>query len=119
VADVILNEAVINALVHDVGRVVVDDLAADVADIARTLAPVRLRHTAPPAWVRHPHFGTPGHLKASVHTVEGQDTDGPYADVASLWYGRFLDPRARQLHRQYPFLPTALYAGVDGRTFYF
>jgi hypothetical protein len=119
VADIILNPAGFDLLLHDVARVVLDDLAGDVADIARTIAPIRVRHGAPPPWVRHPHFGTPGHLKASVVSWRDDHPDGQAAYVGSLWYGRFLDPRARQLHRIHPFLPTALQDGVDGRTFYF
>lgn len=118
-ADIEPNEAAFDALLHDVAVVVLDDLAGDVAELARAMAPVRVRHTGIPAWAHHGYVGTPGHLKASVVAWEGEDSDGPYANIGSLWYGRFLDPRARQLTRLYPFLPTALKTGVDGRTYEF
>jgi hypothetical protein len=115
--DIEINEPAFDALLRDVSRDLIADLATATADTARGLAPVQhrtdpmVRHRRPPG-----HGGT---LKASVTTIEGDDDDGtPYADVASMWYGRFLDPRARQLHRLYPFLPSALYDAVDGRTFY-
>jgi hypothetical protein len=47
-----------------------------------------------------------------------KDYTGPYADVAALWYGRFLDPPARQIKRDIPFLPTALMWTVDGRDYH-
>lgn len=59
----------------------------------------------------------PGRLKASVRHEFGTDVIGYYGEVHALWYGRFLDPKARQLHRLYPFLPTALYTVVAGRRF--
>lgn len=94
------------------------EIASEVADVARSIAPVRIRHTPIPAWARHGYVGTPGHLKASVMWYMGKDFLGPYADVGSLWYGRFMDPPARQLHHIVPFLPTALYLVVDGRHYY-
>lgn len=80
-------------------------LADDVAGTARRISP---RSSGPRS----------GRLRASVTTAEGQDSDGAYADVISLWYGRFMDPKARQLHRLHPFLPTALLTEIDGRTYY-
>jgi hypothetical protein len=115
--DIEPNEAAFEALLHDVSQAVVSDLATATADTARGLAPVqhrtdpRVRHRRPPG-----HGGT---LKASVSTMEDNEAGEPYADVMSMWYGRFLDPKARQLHRLYPFLPSALYDAVDGRTFNF
>lgn len=93
-------------------------LADEVASLARTLAPVRLRRTPVPRWAKRGRVGTPGHLKASVVWAVGQDLAGPYADVGSLWYGRFMDPKARQLHFLRPFLPSALEWTIDGRTYY-
>jgi hypothetical protein len=62
--------------------------------------------------------GVPGRLKASVDWYVGHDFLGPYADIGSLWYGRFMDPPAKQLHHIVPFLPTALFFVVDGRSYY-
>jgi hypothetical protein len=104
VADVEINEVAMTALLHDIAFVVTSELAEDVANTARTISPQR------------PHGGS---LRRSVRTIEGSDGGVPYADVVSLWYGRFLDPKARQLRRLHPFLPSALYAVVDGRTFHF
>lgn len=93
-------------------------IASDVADVARAMAPVRMRHTPVPRWAKHGYVGVPGRLKGSVAWYMGRDIVGPYADVGSLWYGRFLDPPAKQLHHMIPFLPTALYMVVDGRHYY-
>lgn len=79
------------------------ELAEEVAGVARSIAPMR-RHG--------------GRLKASVHTNVGEDEFGLYGDVISLWYGRFLDPKARQLHRLYPFLPSSLYFVIAGQQFF-
>ena len=94
------------------------EIVPRVEETARALAPVRVRHTPIPKWAKHGYIGTPGHLKASVHSEFGRDIYGPYGDVVALWYGRFLDPKARQLFRLYPFLPTALYTEVAGRVYY-
>jgi hypothetical protein len=120
VADVVINEEAVAELVHEVADVVIAELARDVADTARAIAPVRVRHGPIPPWVHHPKHPGGGELKASVTVIEGETDDGmPYADVAALYYGRFLDPKAEQMHRLHPFLPTALYTEVDGREFYF
>jgi hypothetical protein len=95
-----------------------EEIVPQVEQVARDLAPVRTRHTPVPSWAKRGYVGTPGRLKASVHSEYGIDTYGPYGDVVALWYGRFLDPKARQLHRLYPFLPTALYTTVAGRVYY-
>ena len=95
------------------------EIAADVADVARAIAPVRLRHFSVPRWAKHGYVGVPGRLKASVDWNMGRDFLGPYADVGSLWYGRFMDPPARQLHHLIPFLPSALYFTVDGQNYRF
>lgn len=95
-----------------------EEIVPQVEQVARDLAPVRTRHTPVPPWARHGYVGVPGRLKASVHSEFGRDLYGPYGDVVALWYGRFLDPKARQLHRLYPFLPTALYTTVAGRVYY-
>lgn len=105
-------------LYADVSAKVLPDLAYEVESVARAIAPVRVRHTGVPRWAKHGYIGVPGRLKASVQTEFGEDILGPYADIAALWYGRFLDPKARQLHRLYPFLPSALYMVVDGKNFF-
>lgn len=94
------------------------EIVPQVEEVARTIAPVRVRHTPVPKYAKRGYVGVPGRLKASVHSEYGHDIYGPYGDVVALWYGRFLDPKARQLHRLYPFLPTALYLTVAGRTYY-
>jgi hypothetical protein len=93
-------------------------LVADVAELAYMLAPVRTRHTAVPRWAKHGYVGRPGRLKESVQTEIGEDFEGPYGIVAALWYGRFLDPKAKQLHSLIPFLPSALEWTIDGHTYY-
>lgn len=93
-------------------------IAVEVEDVARSIAPVRVRRTAVPRWAKQGYVGVPGRLKASVQHSLGSDPVGPYADVAALWYGRFMDPPARQLHHLIPFLPSALMMVVDGRDYY-
>lgn len=93
-------------------------LTQDVADLAYMLAPVRIRHTAVPKWAKHGYVGRPGRLKDSVQTEIGEDFEGPYGIVAALWYGRFMDPKAEQLHYLRPFLPSALEWTIDGQTYY-
>lgn len=93
------------------------EIVPQVEEVARVLAPVRTRRTAVPPWAKHGYVGVPGRLKASVHSEFDRDVYGPYGDVVALWYGRFLDPKASQLHRLYPFLPTALYETVAGRVY--
>ena len=112
------NQPALEQLYADVAAITLPDLAMETADVARAIAPVRLRRTPVPRWAKRGYVGTPGHLKATVQTDFGVDYIGPYAIVAALWYGRFLDPKARQLHRLYPFLPSALYMVVDGKTYY-
>jgi hypothetical protein len=112
------DQRALDTLYSDVSALVLPDLASQVEDVARAIAPVRVRHTGIPRWARHGYIGMPGRLKASVQTEFGEDLLGPYADVAALWYGRFLDPKARQLHRLYPFLPSALYMIVEGKTYF-
>ena len=98
---------------------VVTELAPRVDAVATALAPVLTRHTPVPRWVKRKNHGHGGHLKASVHWAQSEDSEGIYADILSLWYGRFMDPKAEQLHYKRPFLPTALYAVVQGRVLYF
>ena len=118
-ADIIINEAAFDALLHDVTHIVLDQLSADVLDIARVIVPVQHR-TDPLIHHHHPPGG--GRLKASVTRIvsdSGTSDDDAYAIIGGLFYGRFLEPKARQLHYTRPFLPTALVEGVDGRVFYF
>lgn len=93
-------------------------LATEVETLARALAPVRVRRTPIPVNSKRRHVGVPGRLKASVQSNVDTDYFGPYADIAALWYGRFLDPPARQIKRIIPFLPTALMVTVDGREYH-
>jgi hypothetical protein len=93
-------------------------IASEVEDTARAIAPIRGRRTPIPRWAKKGYIGVPGRLKASVQSHVDQDHIGPYADVAALWYGRFLDPPARQIKRDIPFLPTALMWTVDGREYH-
>ena len=111
-----------DAMLDMVALDVLTALRYEVAETARAIAPVRLRHTTVPRWAKRGYVGVPGHLKASVFSDDGRDGPGPdgrYADIAALWYGRFLDPPARQLKGIKPFLPTALFMVCDGAEFYF
>lgn len=92
-------------------------IAFDVEIVARSLAPVRVRRTPLPPSSKRGSVGLPGKLKASVTSYTGRDYLGPYADIAALWYGRFMDPPARQIKRLIPFLPSALMITVDGRDY--
>lgn len=92
-------------------------LAQEVADMATSLAPVRQARTyvqRRPG--RKPGIG--GNLKASVQWSIDEDLQGVYADIAALWYGRFLDPPAKQIKRHIPFLPSALEMVIDGRSYH-
>lgn len=100
-----INAHVLAIELLEVEQSVVLELSEEVATVARSIAPMR----------RGPRGGA---LKASVRAVSGEDEYGPYGDVISLWYGRFLDPKARQLHRLYPFLPSALYFVIAGKEFF-
>jgi hypothetical protein len=93
-------------------------LAAEVEQLAYMLAPIRERRSAVPRWAKKGYVGRPGKLKASVTSEMGRDFLGPYADVGSLWYGRFMDPKAKQLHSMIPFLPSALEWTLDGRVYH-
>jgi len=92
-------------------------IADDVHARAEELAPVRVRHTPIPRWAKRGYVGVPGRLKASVVSWDGTDSGGRYWNVGALWYGRFLDPPARQLHYLRPFLVTALMTTVDGSVY--
>jgi len=92
-------------------------IASEVEEVARGLAPVRVRRTPLPKSSKRGSVGLPGKLKASVQSNVDRDFAGPYADVAALWYGRFMDPPARQIKRLIPFLPSALMITVDGRDY--
>ncbi len=117
-ADVVWDQHALEVYLVDVEHSLLADIASDVEDVARAIAPVRVRRTEIPVWARKGYIGTPGRLKASVTSYVSQDFLGPYADVGSLWYGRFMDPPAKQLHHLIPFLPSALYAVVEGRTYF-
>lgn len=115
---VLWDQAALAVWLHDIEAEHLPLLADEVASLARTLAPVRTRHTSVPRWARKGYIGRPGYLKGSVDFSVGQDFQGFYADVGSLWYGRFMDPKAKQLHYLRPFLPSALEWTLDGRVFY-
>lgn len=117
-ADVDWNDRVLATYLAGVEEYMVRYLTPQVEELARMLAPVRIRRTAVPPWARRGYVGTPGHLKASVASSYGHDAIGFYGEVSALWYGRFMDPKARQLRYVRPFLPTALYSVCAGRTFY-
>jgi hypothetical protein len=93
-------------------------IATEVEDLARALAPVRGRHSPIPKWAKKGYIGVPGRLKASVQSNVDRDYIGPYADIAALWYGRFMDPPAKQIKRYIPFLPSALMWTVDGKDYH-
>jgi hypothetical protein len=119
VADITWDDRALELYLAGVSTEVLHVLAPQVATVATALAPVRLRHTAVPRWAKKGYVGTPGHLRASVDTSYGRDGIGFYADVSALWYGRFMDPKARQLHYTRPFLPTALFSVIAGQRFDF
>jgi len=110
------DEAALSLFFVELDERLLPPLAAEVADVARELAPVRGHHSTPRQRESLRRRGVGGNLKASVQWNVDRDLQGAYADIAALWYGRFLDPPARQLHRLIPFLPTALERVIDGRT---
>jgi hypothetical protein len=87
-----------------IGSDLLPQVAQDVADKASAYSfAYRLwRHT--------------GELTRSIGWTVGVDAFGDYADVGSVWYGRFLDPKARQLFSLRPLLPSALEV-INGRTY--
>jgi len=103
-AELVWNYRAFQEAMLEIDESLLHGLIPEVADLARSIAPVR----------RGPRGGK---LKASVVEVYGEDAIGRYGDVHALWYGRFMDPKARQLHYLRPFLPTALFTVVNGRTF--
>lgn len=116
--DIVWDIPVTNAFLREAETVIVRVLAPQVDAVAQSLAPVLTRHTPVPQWVRRKSHGHGGHLKQSVRFDVSEDSEGVYGDVIALWYGRFLDPKARQLHYKRPFLPTALYTVCQGRVLY-
>jgi hypothetical protein len=93
-------------------------IAEEVKVMALGLAPIRRRTTPIPKWAKRGYVGIPGRLKASVVSWDGVDSGGRYWNVGALWYGRFMDPKARQLHYLRPFLVTSLKSVVDGRVWH-
>lgn len=114
-ADIVWDDGALAEYLLLADNAVVDELAPQVEALAFGLAPVGARRAPVPQFVHHPTHGHGGHLKASVHWDKGRDSEGIYADIISLWYGRFMDPKARQMHYKRPFLPTALYTVCQGR----
>jgi hypothetical protein len=117
-ADIVWNDAVLAEFLAAADKAVLAELTPKVEALAFELAPVGVRRVPVPSFVHHPTHGHGGHLKASVHSEISQDSEGDYGDVIALWYGRFMDPKARQLHYKRPFLPTALYTVCQGRVLY-
>jgi hypothetical protein len=113
--DVQFDQHALEVFLLSVEADILPDLAEEVAAMARSIAPVRVRHTPIPARSKRVHVGVGGRMKASVQWDVDQDYLGLFADIAALWYGRFLDPPARQMKRLHPFLPTALITVLDGR----
>lgn len=111
------NEAQADAYLDAVAQSLIPGIADEVRAVAEALAPVRRRHGPVPKWAKRGYVGIPGRLKASVMSWDGVDSDGHYWNVGGLWYGRFMDPKARQLHFLRPFLVTALRSTVDGRIY--
>ena len=114
-AEITWDYRALDIMVARVSAEILPELASEVADYARAIAPVRVPRT----FVRRTKApGMPGRMKASVQHSVDTDYIGPYADIAALWYGRFLDPPAKQLHHLYPFLPTALVTVVGGKEYH-
>jgi hypothetical protein len=118
VADIEWNDGEADMFLTAVEEHLMPRIADEVRAVAQGLAPVRIRHTPVPKWARRGYVGVPGRLKASVVSWDGEDGGGRYWNVGALWYGRFMDPKARQLHRLRPFLRTALMTTVDGRVYH-
>lgn len=116
--DINWDERALSVFLADVDLATLEMLVPQVEQVARDIAPIRARRTTVPPWAKRGYVGVPGRLKASVGSEIGHDLLGYYGDVSALWYGRFLDPPARQLHHVVPFLPSALYFVVQGRVFY-
>jgi len=117
-AEIDWDERALDLFIVELDHRLLPILAEEVADVARSMAPVRGHHSSPRVRASMRRRGVGGNLKASVQWSVDTDMQGPYADIAALWYGRFLDPPARQLHRLIPFLPTALQTVIDGHTIY-
>jgi len=98
------NSALAYGELQRLGAEVLPQVATDVADRAIELSGAYhlWRHT--------------GDLTRSIGWELGHDTIGYYADVSSVWYGRFLDPKASQLHFLRPLLPSSLDV-VNGKTY--
>lgn len=116
--DINWDERALAVFITSVEESLVPDLAEQVAEVATAIAPVRARHTSIPEWAKRGYVGAPGRLKASIRYEVDRDVYGVFADISSEWYGRFLDPPARQMHRIHPLLPSALYFVLEGRTYY-
>lgn len=87
-----------------IGSNLLPQVATDVANRALELAPLyrMWRHT--------------GELVRSIGWEIDRDYFGYYADVSAVWYGRFLDPKASQLHFLRPLLPSSLEI-INGRRY--
>ena len=102
----------------DIEGYLMPSIAWEVQLMAESIAPVRVRRTGVPRWAKRGYVGRPGRLKASTVWWETHDSYGRVWRVGALWYGRFMDPKARQLHRLRPFLVTSLRTIVDGRVWH-
>lgn len=98
------NSALAYATLQQIGAQALPQVARDVADRAIELSgDYHLwRHT--------------GDLTRSIGWDISHDALGYYADVSAIWYGRFLDPKASQLHFLRPLLPSSLEV-INGKTY--
>lgn len=98
------NQALAYGDLLGIGSELLPQVARDVADRAITLS------------ANYHMWRRTGELTASIGYEIDHDAGGYYADVSSAWYGRFLDPKASQLHFLRPLLPSALEV-INGRTY--
>jgi hypothetical protein len=99
--DIRWNQVETQLFLETISEGLAGELAREVADRARPLAPVRS-----------------GRMKASVDSGTERDSSGVFGWAGSIWYGRFMDPKAQQLHYRRPFLPSALYATISGHIYH-
>ena len=110
------DDAAIEDLLHSldgpVGRFLTEK-ADEMTQVARVAAPVQKPQNF--SWGKHSSSYLPrsfGYLKGSVHAKVGYTQSGGLYGGVNSAYGPtlFLERPARQLHRLYPFLSTALYS---------
>lgn len=109
--DVNISDAEVFALINDpagpVGRYLLE-LSEEAAAIARTV--VRVRGPGDTTWSRKSSAKPPGYTKAGIRTDMYTDAAGYlYGGVAAPYVPAiFLEYPAKQMHREYPFLTTAV-----------